>query len=92
MIVEMATYHISEAEAGRDFAGLISRVRAGIEVIIESESRPIAVLRSPVVRRTLEEAIALLHPDSPAVMDDEFARDVAAAVAAHREPLNPPEW
>jgi hypothetical protein len=25
-------------------------------------------------------------------MDEDFAGDVAAAIAAHREPLNPPAW
>ena len=28
--------HISEEEAARDFAGVMARVRAGVEVIIES--------------------------------------------------------
>ena len=34
----------------------------------------------------------LLPEDSSAIIDETFARDVAEAVAAHREPLNPPEW
>jgi hypothetical protein len=34
----------------------------------------------------------LLPEDSAAVMDEGFAQDVEAAVAAHREPLNPPSW
>ena len=38
--------HISEEEAARDFAGLMARVRAGAEVVIESDSHPTAVLRS----------------------------------------------
>jgi len=41
-------------------------------------------------RRSIEECIALLPADSPATIDEDFASDVAAAVAAHREPLNPP--
>lgn len=93
IILNMATYHISEAEAVRDFAGLLARVRAGAEVVIEEDSRPIAVLRSPdPPRATIEERIALLPENSPATIDEDFARDVAAAVAAHRESLNPPEW
>lgn len=89
----MATFRISEAEAARDFAGLLARVRAGAEVVIESDSRPVAVMHSPIPpSRTLEEVIALLPKDSPAVMDESFARDVEAAIAAHREPLNPPDW
>jgi prevent-host-death family protein len=89
----MATYRVSEADAVRDFADLLARVRAGAEVVIESDSRPVAVVHGPVPTvRTLAEAAALLPADSNAVMDDDFARDVEEAIAFHREPLNPPEW
>jgi hypothetical protein len=30
--------------------------------------------------------------NSPATIDEDFPRDVEEAVAAHREPLNPPAW
>jgi hypothetical protein len=43
-------------------------------------------------RRSIEECIALLPADSPATIDEDFASDIAAAIAAHREPLNPPAW
>ena len=89
----MATFHISEADAAREFASLMARVRAGAEIVIENDAHPVAVLRSPAPsRRTIEECIALLPPDSPATIDEDFAADVAAAVSAHREPLNPPAW
>jgi prevent-host-death family protein len=89
----MATFHISEAEAARDFAGLLARVRAGEEVVIESDARPVAVLHSPdPPRRTIEECVALLPEDSSLVMGEDFARDVEEAIAFHREPLNPPAW
>lgn len=87
--------HISEEEAARDFAGLLARVRAGVEVVIESESGklPVAVIHAPVPpRRTISECIALLPEDSTAVMDADFARDVEAAIESHREPLDPPAW
>jgi len=87
--------HISEEEAARDFAGLMARVRAGAEVVIESKSGklPVAVIHSPVPpRRTISECIALLPADSTAVMDADFARDVEAAIESHREPLDPPAW
>ena len=87
--------HISEAEAARDFAGLMARVRAGAEIIIESESGnlPVAVIHAPEPpRRTISECIALLPQDSTAIMDADFAKDVEAAVESHREPLEPPAW
>jgi len=89
----MAVIHISEAEAARDFAGLMARVRAGADVVIENGKLPVAILHAPASRRrSIEECIALLSEDSPAVIDEDFARDVEAAVTAHREPLNPQAW
>lgn len=91
--MNMATIHISEVEAARNFAGLLAQVRAGAEIVIESDAAPVAVLRTPAPpRRSIEECIALLPEDSPAIIDEDFARDVQEAVAAHREPLNPPAW
>ena len=93
IIISMATYRISEAEAARDLPGLLARVRAGAEFVIELDSRPVAVVHTPrPPGRTIEECVALLPENSPAVMDEDFARDVAAAIDAHREPLNPPSW
>jgi antitoxin (DNA-binding transcriptional repressor) of toxin-antitoxin stability system len=85
--------HISETDAARDFAGLLARVRAGAEVVIESGKLPVAVIHSPVPpRRSISECIALLPEDSTAMIDADFAKDVEAAVESHREPLEPPAW
>jgi len=79
--------HISEAEAASNFSALLARVRAGAEIVIERNAQPIAVLRSPTPpRRTISECIALLPEDSTATIDADFAKDVEAAVASHREP------
>jgi antitoxin (DNA-binding transcriptional repressor) of toxin-antitoxin stability system len=89
----MAVIHISESEAVRDFAGLLARVREGSEVVIEDGMTPVAVLHAAApVRRSFAECIALLPEDSTATIDEDFARDVDEAIAAHREPLNPPAW
>lgn len=88
--------HISEEEAARDFAGLMNRVRAGAEVVIESESGklPVAVLRpaEPQVRLLSESLRLAKEHASTATLDGDFARDLEAAVNSHREPLEPPEW
>lgn len=77
----------------RDFGALLERVRAGAEIIVERDACPVAVLHKPAPpRRSIEECIALLPADSTATIDEDFADDVAAAVAAHRESLNPPAW
>ncbi len=85
--------HISEADAASDFAGLLARVRAGAEIVIESGKLPVAVIHAPVPpRRSISECIALLPEDSTATIDADFAKDVEAAVEGHREPLDPPAW
>ncbi len=91
--------HISEGEAARDFAELLARVRAGAEVVIESEGGklPLAVIRAAVPpRRTISECIALAKKheeeagESP-VLDPEFAADVEEIIR-NRKPWNPPTW
>jgi antitoxin (DNA-binding transcriptional repressor) of toxin-antitoxin stability system len=89
----MATVHISEAEAAGDFAGLMAKVRAGAEVVIENARTAVAVVRAPAqVRRTLAECIAMLPEDSTATVDEGFAGDVEAGIKAHREPADASAW
>jgi len=84
---------ISEAEAAGDFASVLDRVRAGVEIVIENGNRPIAILRpAEPTRRTISECIALLPEDSTGTLDAEFAKDVERAIESHREPLDPPKW
>jgi antitoxin (DNA-binding transcriptional repressor) of toxin-antitoxin stability system len=85
--------HISDIEAVGDFASLLKHVRAGAEVVIEHDARPVAVVHSAEpVRRTISECIALLPEDSAATVDRDFAKDVQVAIESHREPLSPPAW
>jgi antitoxin (DNA-binding transcriptional repressor) of toxin-antitoxin stability system len=88
--------HISEKEAAAtDLATLLAHIRAGAEVVIESDSRPVAVLRSAETHpgRLLSESIALAEAHgSTATLDGDFARDLEAVVNSHREPLNSPAW
>lgn len=91
----MADYviRISEAEAASDFAGLLARVRAGAEIVIENGTMPVAVIHAPTPpHRSIAECIALLPEESTATIDPDFAKDVKAAVESHREPLEPPAW
>jgi len=89
----MAALHITEAELARDTASVLDRVQAGAEIVIERDSRPVAVLRAAEPRRRkLSDIAAALSKDSPAALDAGFADDVQAFIDRHREPLNPPEW
>ena len=86
--------HISEAEAASDFAGVLARVREGAEVVIESGKLPVAVVRpaEPHVRLLSESLRLAKEHASTATLDEDFARDLEAAINSHREPLNPPAW
>lgn len=85
---------ISDVEAASDFASLLARVRAGAEVVIEHNAEPVAVVHPADANiRLLSESLRLaLEHASTVTLDADFAKDVEAAVASHREPLNPPEW
>ena len=95
----MATIHISEADAARDFPGLMAHVRAGTEIVIESDARAVAVVRpagDEFRPRLLSESIALAKKhaqelgDEPR-MDPEFAADLEEIIR-NRRPWNPPAW
>jgi hypothetical protein len=90
----MATIHMSEAEVARDLHAVLAKVKQGLEVVIEQDHRPIAVLRSskPVGRSISEVVADLKKRGSTAVMDDDFARDIEEGLETWREPWNPPSW
>jgi antitoxin (DNA-binding transcriptional repressor) of toxin-antitoxin stability system len=85
--------HISEADLAKDVQSILDRVRSGTEVIIERDAHAIAVLRATALpRRKVSECIELLPANSDATIDPDFAKDVEAAIASHRDPLEPPTW
>lgn len=91
--------HISEAEATSNFADVLARVRAGIEVVIESGTLPVAVVRSAGDEfrpRLLSESIALAKKHAEELgyeprMDPDFAADLEEIIK-NRRPWNPPAW
>jgi antitoxin (DNA-binding transcriptional repressor) of toxin-antitoxin stability system len=93
----MATIHISEAEAIRDFAALLTRVRAGEEIVIESGTAPVAFLRPAAPsRRSISESIALAEAGSrelgyKPVMDTDFATDMEDIIR-NRKPADRSAW
>lgn len=93
MIPGMEPLHITEGDLARDLPSILKRVETGAEIIIERDAQPVAVIRpAEPTRRKISECIAMMPPHSTATIDPDFARDVEAAVAAHREPLEPPDW
>jgi antitoxin (DNA-binding transcriptional repressor) of toxin-antitoxin stability system len=94
MIEDMAELHMSEADVAKDFAAVLEKVvRQGVDVVVEHDRQPVAVLRAALPpRRKVSEVLALMSKNSTATMDADFARDVQAAIESHREPLEPPAW
>ena len=88
----MSTVRITESELARDVHGVLEKVQQGVEVVIEQDNRPIAVLKAPEVNgRRISEVIAALEASGAnAVLDEDFARDVKEGIQAHRESWNPP--
>ena len=93
--MSMATIRISEADAVRDFAGLIARVRLGVEIVIENDAAPAVVLRAAEpARRSISESIAMAEARTrelgyKPVMDAGFAADLEEIVR-NRKPRNSP--
>jgi len=89
----MEPLHVSEGDLAKDVPSILQRVETGAEVIIERDARPVAVIRpAEPMRRKISECIAMMPADSTATIDPDFAKDVEAAIAAHREALEPPAW
>ena len=93
----MGMVRISEAEAARDFAGLLARVRAGEEIVIESGSCAVAIVRpagDEFRPRLLSESIALAKRHAEELgyeprLDPEFAADLKE-IMDNRTPWTPP--
>ena len=90
----MIIVHMSEAEVARDLHAVLAKVQHGVEVVIEQDCRPVAVLKSPQpAGRMISEIVADLKArGSSAVMDEDFARDIEEGIQAQRQPWNPPSW
>jgi antitoxin (DNA-binding transcriptional repressor) of toxin-antitoxin stability system len=91
---DMALIHISETDAINDFASVLARVRAGEEIVIESNRGPVALVR-PAGRpvRLLSESLKRAREHGSTVtLDGDFAGDLEDIIGRHPEPLNPPAW
>ncbi len=97
MMGGMSTIHISEAEAARNFSGLMARVRAGAEVIIDDGSSGVRLSAMPLkAGRLLSESISLAEACGASdgfepVLEPDYAEDVREIVN-RREPRNTSSW
>ncbi len=90
--------HISEKVAVSDFASLLDHVTAGAEVIIERDSRPVAVVRpaEEARGRFLSESIALAEAHAKEkgcepTMGPAFAADLREIINT-RKPRDLSAW
>lgn len=99
---KMATVHMSEAEVARDLHAVLAKVQQGVEVVIEQDHRPVAVLKTPLAPSTgpgrkLSECIAMAKGyeeklGCPPLPDSDFTNNVQAGISARRDTFEPPAW
>lgn len=93
----MDALHITEIELARDVHGVLARLRAGEEVVIEGGDRPLVLRASEQPQfRTIGDAIAGLEAAEkergyPLRMGKEFADDLEE-IMANRAPRRPSAW
>jgi antitoxin (DNA-binding transcriptional repressor) of toxin-antitoxin stability system len=93
----MISLHMTEAEVVRDLKAVLEKVQQGVEIIIEKDNRPIAVIKPPQpLRRTISECIAVAvqrekERGYAVTLDPDFAADVDQIVQ-NRQPWNPTSW
>ena len=90
----MSTVRITAAEPASDLHGVLARVELGLEVIIEQDHRPVAILRPPdrsgrLVSEILREA---RQRSSMVTLDEDFGKDMEAIITSQQQPWNPPSW
>jgi hypothetical protein len=93
-MVGMDTLHLSELELARDIHAVLAQVQRGVNVVIEQDNRPVAVIRrTPEAGRWISECIALAEArGASAIPDEGFMKDVEAGIEEHGIPWNPLSW
>jgi len=83
---------LTATEAARDFSGLLDRIEAGEEAVIERHSEPVAII-APVAHapRRISDcmAVALARPSSSP--DPDFAADLEDIIRGNPA-VEPPSW
>ena len=85
---------MSQAEVVGDFAAVLETIRQGVEVVVEQDRRPVAVIRPPKGSgRSISECIASARASGSRVtLDGGFANDVEEGIRDRQQPWNPPSW
>ncbi|MBV9158094.1 MAG: hypothetical protein JO097_17650 [Acidobacteriaceae bacterium] len=83
---------MTDSEVTSNFAAVLETIRTGVEVVVEQDHRPVALIRSPRRSgRAISECIASAKASgSRATLDDGFGKDVEDGIGDRQEPWNPP--
>jgi hypothetical protein len=98
MIQDMSTVRITESELSRDVHVVLEKVQQGVEVIIWTKSSAGGHHQNACDAGTEDQRMHWAGQSIweklgyRPVPDPDFAKDVEASIAAHREPLQPSSW
>lgn len=94
MIEHMEQVHMTDAEVVDNFARVLEKLQRGLEVIVEHDHQPVAVIKAPQFRgRSIDDCISQAESrGSHETLDEDFGRDLEAVIQSHREPFAPPSW
>jgi len=90
----MATVHMTDLEVSNNFDAVLESIRNGVEVVVEQDHRPVALISSLAPQgRLLSEALAIAEArGSTVTLDEGFMKDVEEGIASRSQPWNPPTW
>jgi antitoxin (DNA-binding transcriptional repressor) of toxin-antitoxin stability system len=88
MIEDMAQLHMTEGELARDLHAVLEKVRQGVEVVVEQDLQPVAIIRPPKRSgRPISECIASAKASgSKVTLDGGFAADVEEGIRSRQQP------
>ncbi len=94
MIEPMEPVHMTDAEVVGNFAAVLEKLQRGLEVVVEHDHQPVAVIKALEFRgRSIDDCISQAESrGTPATLDEDFGPDLEAVIQSHREPLKPPSW
>ena len=83
-----------DAEVARDLHAVLARVQQGVEIVIEQDHRPVAIIRAQnrsgrPITEILREA---KQRNSTVTLNEDFGKDLEEIVASHQKPSTPPSW
>ena len=80
---------MTDVEVSGNFPAVLENVRKGVEIVVEKDNRPVAVIRLPQRSgRSISDCIASAKASGSRVtLDGGFAHDVEEGIKERQEPL-----